>query len=158
MTTTEDKSTEDKSASDDSTYTSIGHLARELGVSSRTIRYYEELGILPVPPRSSGGTRKYPREYRFYIEGALALKDLGFSLEEVKLIGRLALQESMTSEEHQRALDVVYEKMATLEHRIAVLSRLRDVLYEREGTATTEPLITRLVGDPPTRRSTTSSR
>ena len=144
MTTTDD----DLSESDDTKFISIGQLARDLGVSSRTIRYYEEFGILPVPPRSSGGTRKYPREYRFYIEGALALKDLGFSLEEVKLIGRLALQESMTPQEHQQTLEVVDEKMDTLEHRIAVLNRLRDVLRERKGKASAEPLITKLVGGP----------
>ena len=63
---------------------SIGQLAKAAGVSSRTIRYYEELGILPEPQRTSGGTRKYPREYCGYIETALALKDLGFRLEEVK--------------------------------------------------------------------------
>ena len=70
---------------------SIGQLAKAAGVSSRTIRYYEELGILPEPRRTSGGTRKYPREYCGYIETALALKDLGFRLEEVKPLARLAL-------------------------------------------------------------------
>ena len=70
---------------------SIGQLAKAAGVSSRTIRYYEELGILPEPQRTGGGTRKYPREYCGYIETALALKDLGFRLEEVKPLARLAL-------------------------------------------------------------------
>ncbi len=145
MKTTDEQTTDQ----DETTYTSIGQLAHELGVSSRTIRYYEELGIVPVPPRSSGGTRKYPREYRFYIEGALALKDLGFSLDEVKLIGKLALDESMSAEDHRQAMDVVHEKMNALERRIAVLSRLRDVLQERGGKKNNaEPLILRLVGDP----------
>jgi DNA-binding transcriptional MerR regulator len=77
--------------SDDSAgLVTIGQLARDAGVSSRTIRYYEELGILPQPRRSPGGTRKYPREYSGYIAAALALKDLGFRLEEVKPLARLA--------------------------------------------------------------------
>ena len=38
----------------------VAELAKAAGVSSRTIRYYEELGILPEPRRSPGGTRKYP--------------------------------------------------------------------------------------------------
>ena len=70
---------------------SIGQLAKAAGVSSRTIRYYEELGILPEPRRSPGGTRKYPREYGGYIDVALALKDLGFRLEEVRPLARLAV-------------------------------------------------------------------
>src|SRR5260370_22655603 len=70
---------------------SIGQLARDAGVSSRTIRYYEELGIIPEPRRSAGGTRKYPREYGSYIETALALKDLGFRLSEIKPLARRAV-------------------------------------------------------------------
>ena len=76
---------------------SIGQLAKAAGVSSRTIRYYEELGILPEPRRSPGGTRKYPREYRGYIDTALALKDLGFRLEEIKPLARLALGRSVSA-------------------------------------------------------------
>src|SRR5260221_6578609 len=70
---------------------SIGQLAKAAGVSSRTIRYYEELGILPEPRRSPGGTRKYPHEYRGYIDTALALQNLGFPLEEIKPRAKLAL-------------------------------------------------------------------
>src|SRR5580698_4980563 len=73
-----------KIVDDTSGLVSIGQLAKAAGVSSRTIRYYEELGILPEPRRSAGGTRKYPSEYSSYIAVALALKDHGFRLEEVK--------------------------------------------------------------------------
>jgi len=132
---------------DDGELISIGRLAREIGVSSRTIRYYEELGILPVPPRSSGGTRKYPREYRFYIEGALALKGLGFSLDEIKLIGRLALHRPMTTRQQKQALEVVHEKMDALEHKIEVLNRLRKILQQTERSTSSEPLITQLIGE-----------
>ncbi|MDA8322137.1 MAG: MerR family DNA-binding transcriptional regulator, partial [Actinomycetota bacterium] len=61
-----------KIVKDGSGLVSIGELARQAGVSSRTIRYYEELGILPEPPRSAGGTRKYPREYGGYLAAARA--------------------------------------------------------------------------------------
>jgi DNA-binding transcriptional MerR regulator len=111
----------------------IGELASLTGVSSRTIRYYEELGILPEPERSPGGTRKYSKEYRFYVEGALALKDLGFTLEEIQLIGRMALGRSTTAKERQHVGAVVAEKMSGLEHRIRVLTRLRDVLLAESG-------------------------
>jgi DNA-binding transcriptional MerR regulator len=97
-------------------------------VSARTIRLYEGLGILPVPDRSPGGTRRYNREYQFYIEGALLLKDLGFSLEEVKLVGRLARHAPMTSAERRCARQAIAAKMTSLDHRIRVLQRLRDVL------------------------------
>jgi DNA-binding transcriptional MerR regulator len=110
---------------------SIGALARATGVSQRTIRYYEELGILPPPTRSSGGTRRYPPDYKFYIEGALMLKDLGFSLEELKLVGRLALGADLTAAQRKRARSVIDDKMLALEHRIRVLNRLH-ALLEKE--------------------------
>ncbi len=111
---------------------SIGQMAEMTRVSSRTIRYYEELGILPEPQRSSGGTRKYTLDHRFYVEGALALKELGFSLDEIKLVGQFALERSMTDLERQQAIEVVREKMSGLEHKIRVLEHLRDVLRSRE--------------------------
>src|SRR5882757_5468164 len=103
---------------------SIGALARATGVSQRTIRYYEELGILPPPVRSAGGTRRYPADYKFYVEGALMLKDLGFTLEEVKLVGRLGLGAQLTPPQRRRALRVIDDKMQALEHRMQVLDRL----------------------------------
>lgn len=120
---------------------SIGRLARVTGVSSRTIRYYEELGILPTPKRSPGGTRKYPEEYRFYIEGALALKELGFTLGEIKLLGWLALGRPMAAEQQQRAAQVVRDKMRLLEHKIKVLRRLHDSLDEPDAASAGEPSV-----------------
>jgi DNA-binding transcriptional MerR regulator len=106
----------------------IGRLAAETGVSNRTIRYYEDLGILPELPRPPGGTRKYPREYRFFVEGALALKELGFALEEIRLIGRMALSQPMKEEQQEEASRLVAERVESLERKIKVLTRLRDVL------------------------------
>ncbi len=110
---------------------SIGQLAALTAVSSRTIRYYEELGILPEPDRSPGGTRQYSLEHRFYVEGALALKELGFSLDEIKLLGQFALENPMSDVERQQATEAIRTKMQVLEHKIRVLEHLRDTLHAR---------------------------
>ena len=107
---------------------SIGQLAELTGVSSRTIRYYEELGVLPPPQRSPGGTRKYTQDYRFYVEGALALKELGFRLEEIELIGKIALGQAVSAAQRAQVADLVRENMQALEHKIKVLNRLREIL------------------------------
>jgi DNA-binding transcriptional MerR regulator len=112
---------------------SIGRLAAETGVSSRTIRYYEELGILPTPPRSPGGTRQYPDRYRFYVEGALALKELGFNLEEIKLISRLTLGQPMTVRQRRQAEAIIEDKKVLLERRIDVMTRLRHALTSHQA-------------------------
>lgn len=106
---------------------SIGELARLTKVSTRTIRYYEELGILPVPERTSGGTRRYPRDYIFYVEGAKVLKQLGFGLEEIAELGQFALTGAAASRRTQKILQ---EKLSDLEHRIRVLNRLHDIVAE----------------------------
>ena len=109
----------------------IGEIARSVGVSTRTIRYYEELGILPPPPRTSLGTRLYPLEWRFYLEGALALKDLGFKLNEIALVGRLALDSEAAPEERERALQLVANNTKVLERRIAILKAIKQLFSEQ---------------------------
>jgi len=113
-----------KPSDDPAGLVSIGQLAKAAGVSSRTIRYYEELGILPEPRRSPGGTRKYPREYGGYIAAALALKDLGFRLEEVKPLARLAAGRSVSPGQRDAAARLVEQKIEALARQVTVLRRL----------------------------------
>jgi DNA-binding transcriptional MerR regulator len=111
--------------SDDATaMVSIGELAKAVGVTSRTIRYYEQLGILPEPRRSPGGTRKYPLEYGGYIAAALALKDLGFRLDEVKPLARLAAGRSVSQGQREAAARLVEDKIEALARQVTVLRRL----------------------------------
>jgi DNA-binding transcriptional MerR regulator len=112
---------------------SIGQLAKAAGVSSRTIRYYEQLGILPEPRRSPGGTRKYPQEYGGYIAAALALKDLGFRLEEVKPLARLAAGRSVSQGQRDAAARLVEDKIEALARQVTVLRRLHDSVQAPES-------------------------
>ncbi|MEV0181646.1 MerR family DNA-binding transcriptional regulator [Streptomyces sp. NPDC050625] len=106
---------------------SIGELAEQTKVSTRTIRYYEELGILPPPERTEGGTRRYPRDYIFYVEGARTLKQLGFGLEEIAELGKFALTGAQAS---SRTQAILQEKLSELDHRIRVLTRLYELVNE----------------------------
>jgi DNA-binding transcriptional MerR regulator len=112
---------------------SIGELAKAAGVSSRTIRYYEQLGILPEPRRSPGGTRKYPVEYGNYIAAALALKDLGFRLEEVKPLARLAAGRSVSQGQRDAAARLVEDKIEALARQVTVLRRLHASVRGPDG-------------------------
>lgn len=60
----------------------IGDISKRLGISQRTIRYYEELGLLK-PSRSSGGFRKYDESQVERLRTILLLKELGMSLDEI---------------------------------------------------------------------------
>jgi DNA-binding transcriptional MerR regulator len=112
--------------SDESSLLTIGQLASDAGVSSRTIRYYEQLGILPEPSRSPGGTRKYPREYRGYLAAALALKDLGFRLDEMKPLARLAAGRPVSQRQRDSAAALVRDRLAALARQVVMLRRLHD--------------------------------
>lgn len=106
---------------------SIGELAEQAGLSTRTIRYYEELGILPAPQRTAGGTRRYSRDYFFYLEGTRILKQLGFDLDEIAELGKFALTGAAAS---ARTKAILQEKVAQLDHKIQVLNRLYELVNE----------------------------
>ena len=67
---------------DDGETFEIGALATELGISTRTIRFYEEKGI--VSPKREGTSRIFNKKDRARLLLALRGKRLGFSLDEVK--------------------------------------------------------------------------
>jgi DNA-binding transcriptional MerR regulator len=113
----------------------IGQLAKDAGVTSRTIRYYEELGILPPPDRSAGGTRKYPREYGGYLTAALALKDLGFRLAEISALARLASGRQVTAGQRANAARLVQARIDVLATQVVMLRRLHDSVSNPERAA-----------------------
>ncbi|MDX9810719.1 MAG: MerR family transcriptional regulator, partial [Sphaerochaetaceae bacterium] len=61
----------------------IGHLAEQAGVTVRTVRYYESLGLLKTQGRTNGGQRYYTDADLVYLKRILQLKKLGLSLEEI---------------------------------------------------------------------------
>lgn len=69
-------------------YQLIGNISQKLGISPRTIRYYEELGLI-VPRRSDGGFREYSDLEVEKLHTILRLKKLNLSLEEIQQLIRL---------------------------------------------------------------------
>ena len=67
---------------------SIGLLARQAGCSVPTIRYYEEIGLLPSVPRTDGGRRAYGAATVRRLSFIRRCRDFGFSIEQVReLVG-----------------------------------------------------------------------
>ena len=64
----------------------IGEVAKRLGITTRTIRYYEEIGLMGPPERVGGGTRMYGRPEVLRLKFILKLKELGISLKEMQMI------------------------------------------------------------------------
>ncbi|WP_395311850.1 MerR family transcriptional regulator [Mycobacterium sp. AMU20-3851] len=64
------------------TLLTIGEVARRTGVAQTTLRYYEQIGLLP-PPQRVGGQRRYPESAMIRLEVIRACKAAGFALEEI---------------------------------------------------------------------------
>lgn len=62
----------------------IGDLAAKVGVTPRTIRYYEELGIVEPKERTGGGFRLYSESQLRRLQIVQSLKELGFGLDRIR--------------------------------------------------------------------------
>ena len=72
----------------------IGELAERTGLSLRTIRHYDEVGLLPATARTDGGFRVYSEDDFERLMVIKQMKPLGFSLEEMaEILGLLAPQD-----------------------------------------------------------------
>lgn len=113
----------------------IGDLARLVGVTPRTLRYYEDLGLLRPHVRSAGKFRLYGNEQLTRLRSVLALKRAGLGLEEICECRRLARQEGSAQEvarnlraliEERRLL--VKSKIAEMQESLAELTRTQVIL------------------------------
>ncbi|WP_138469214.1 helix-turn-helix domain-containing protein [Poseidonocella sp. HB161398] len=62
----------------------IGALARHAGTKVQTIRYYEQVGLMPEPGRSAGGQRRYDGAARDRLAFIRHARQLGFSLDAIR--------------------------------------------------------------------------
>ena len=67
----------------------IGVLSDLTHCKVETIRYYEKIGIFPIPPRTEGGHRIYSENHLKRLVFIRRSRDLGFSLEEIRALLRL---------------------------------------------------------------------
>ncbi|MEM0203039.1 MAG: MerR family DNA-binding transcriptional regulator [Archaeoglobaceae archaeon] len=114
----------------------ISELAREFEISTRTIRYYEELGLLS-PQRSSGNQRIFTKKDRVRLKLILRGKRLGFSLSEIKEMIEMydvageSEQIKLTLKYGEKKLKEIEEKIKELEMLKEDLLAIREILLER---------------------------
>ncbi len=130
------------------TYT-ISELAQELEISTRTIRFYEEKGLIS-PRRSPGNQRQYSRRDRARLKLILRGKRFGYSLEQIAEMIGMAEVDLDEAEQIRRSLAYGQEKLQEINQRIeelrlleqdilAVRQRLFDRLAQLEGRNPTNP-------------------
>ncbi len=104
----------------------IGELSRETGVNIETIRYYERIGLMPAPPRSSGGHRVYDRDHLRRLSFIHRSRKLGFRIEEIREL--LGLVEGGYTCRDVKAM--VLNHLDAVQAKIAELNRLERSLID----------------------------
>ena len=125
---------------------SIGEVCARCGVSSRTVRYYEELGLLPGVRRRAGGRRVYGAEELERLRFIQRLKTLGLSLAEIRELNAVHGIAGSTGAMLGRLDDLLVGRLGELDARIAELAGLRDQIEkyrarvaQRRGALREEP-------------------
>ncbi|MBU2552566.1 MAG: MerR family transcriptional regulator [Proteobacteria bacterium] len=108
---------------------SISELAAEFSISTRTIRYYEEKGLLD-PCRSPGNYRLYTRRDRTRLKLILRGKQFGVSLDEVAELIGLAETDMGEVEQIRKTLTYIDRRQPEIARRIGELRRLYEDIEE----------------------------
>ena len=100
----------------------IGAASRASGIKVPTIRYYEQIGLLPSPPRTQGNRRLYDagdlRRLRFIRHA----RELGFEIGPIRELLALAGEPDRPCESADR---IAAAHLADIDHKIARLTALR---------------------------------
>ncbi|MCK8604197.1 heavy metal-responsive transcriptional regulator [Desulfoferrobacter suflitae] len=105
----------------------IGELAKRVGVSTQTIRYYERIGLLGKTARSPSGYRLYSEETERFLRFLKKAQKLGFTLREIKAIWEIrATGRKPCGYVKQQA----EKKVLELTQKIKEFEELRQILIE----------------------------
>ncbi|UWQ49726.1 helix-turn-helix domain-containing protein [Leisingera caerulea] len=100
---------------------SIGQLSKATGVKVPTIRYYEEVGLLPQPGRNAGNQRRYGQDGMDALGFIKHARDLGFSLEDIKALMGL---DGHLGDDCAEADRIARSQLANVRDRIRKLEQL----------------------------------
>ncbi|MBD0710485.1 MULTISPECIES: heavy metal-responsive transcriptional regulator [unclassified Streptomyces] len=103
----------------------IGDLAAASGVTAKTLRFYEQSGLLPAPPRTPGGYRDYPGEAVARLAFIRDAQGAGLTLAEIRSV--LVLRDGGQAPCAQ-VTALVDRRLVEIDRRLAELSETREAL------------------------------
>jgi DNA-binding transcriptional MerR regulator len=123
----------------------IGEVARRVGTTTRTIRYYEEIGLLGSAGREAGRHRSYDEEEVAHLRDALRLKALlGLSLEELgEVLAAEEARDALRAEWHHadpdpgRRREILEEARSHVERQLRLVRRRREEIDALESELAT---------------------
>jgi DNA-binding transcriptional MerR regulator len=118
---------------EEQTFTSIGEIAKKLDMSQRTIRYYEEIGLLNSIKRVEGGRRIYTDADWRRLKLIKRLKIMGMTLSEMQELEAMWTIEKSTDKVLRRLMEILNNQLSRLDDRIADLNILRNEILEYQN-------------------------
>jgi MerR family mercuric resistance operon transcriptional regulator len=128
----------------------IGELSRRTRCNIETIRYYERIGLQPLPRRQGGRYRRYDVDDIGRLRFSRRARQLGFTLDEIRALLRLAIGdgEHVRMEVRSLAASHVADVRAKIAHLQAMERVLTDAICKCDtGQQPRSPLIEVLSGD-----------
>ena len=123
--------------SDSEEVTPIGDLAIALGLTTRTIRYWEEVGIIESVQRSDGATRGFTPYYVRRIKFVMKLKELGLTIKEMQDLYAAYGEAKQTERMIPRLVEILDEHIDKIDEKMSKLASLRKdiVTYRQQMSA-----------------------
>lgn len=109
---------------------SIGEIAHMVGLTQRTIRYYEEIGLLNSVKRLEGGKRIYTDEDLRRLKFIKRLKILGLSLTEMKELEDIYIVSKSNRAALLKLIDILNKNLNEIEKRQQSLKKLSEEIIE----------------------------
>ncbi len=109
----------------------IGALAKSLGITTRTIRYYEEIGLMGKTERLGGGTRSYNNDEILRLKFILKLKNLGIPLKEMEQLSDIFdINKKSFATITPKLIEILDNHISKVDEKMADFSSLRKDIVE----------------------------
>ena len=115
---------------DDGALLTTGEMARRSNNTLRTVRFYEEEGILKPVRRTDGGHRLFDRPELEKLMLVTDMRAAGLSLDEIKHILEIKQTSPTGGDAARQAIEVLTSRIADLKEKLLVLQRLQDDLQQ----------------------------
>ncbi|MFA7403174.1 MAG: MerR family transcriptional regulator [Pelobacteraceae bacterium] len=124
------------SSGEDNQIIAIGDLAKSIGVTTRTLRYWEEVGIIESEERTDGANRGYSPYFVRRIKFIMKLKELGLTIKEMQDLYVAYGEAKETNQMIPRLIAVLDKHTGMVDDKVAKLHSLRkDIVEYRQRMA-----------------------
>lgn len=103
----------------------IGQLAAAAAVNLETVRYYERIKLMPLPPRTTSGHRAYEQDHVRKLAFIRHARELGFSIEQIRALLTLAEPSRASCAEVR---EIARARLAEVRSKLSSLAKLEAIL------------------------------